>query len=140
MEQKQIQQVLAELQRAYPKYDISALSTKQRGERHLIVIKGFENIGDIDDWSVDMVYPILWKMLRLLEEHKEANHDLRLLFIRDNQFVLWSPDVGCGNVFREIKKPIHKDVYGDQERQHYVGECQDINDVLEYLTTTQVWF
>ena len=79
-------------------------------------------------------------MLEILEKHEEAMRDLRLLFIRGNQFMLHSPNVGFGSVFREMNKPLYIDVYGDQERQHYVGECQDINDVLEYLTQTQVWF
>ena len=54
--------------------------------------------------------------------------------------MLHSPNIGFGSVFREMNKPLYIDVYGDQERQHYVGECQNINDVLEYLTQTQVWF
>ncbi|MBR1604951.1 MAG: hypothetical protein IJ660_02455 [Alphaproteobacteria bacterium] len=140
MEEIKIKQILVELKQAYPKYEIFALSTKQRGNRQLIVVKGFSPVGDIDDWSIDTVYPIYWEMVKLLEQHEGANHDLRFLFIRNNQFVLWSPDVGFGDVFREMKKPLHKDVYGDYAQQHYVGECKDIQDVLDYLTTTDVWF
>lgn len=140
MEKTKVQQILEELKQAYPKREISSLATKQRGNRWLIVIKGFDSTGDIDDWSVDTVYPIFWDMLKQLEQHEGATNDLRFLFIRNNQFVLWSPNVGFGNVFKEFKKPLHKDVYGDYAQQHYVGECKDINDVLAYLTTTDVWF
>ena len=140
MEELRIKKILEELQQAYPKYEISSLSTQQRGNRYLIVVKGFDASGNIDDWTVNVVYPIWWNMLEILDKHEGAMRDLRLLFIRDNQFMLHSPDVGFGSVFREMTKPLHIDVYGDYERQHYVGECMNINDALEYLTTTQVWF
>ena len=140
MKEKQVQQILEELKQAYPRYDISTLPTKQRGNRYLIIVNGFRDEGDIDDFSVDIVYLIRWGMLDILEEQNDAMRDLRLLFIRGNQFVLYSPDVGCGNAFKEFKKPLHKEVYGYFQHQHYVCECQNINDVLEYLTTTDVWF
>ncbi|MBR3662313.1 MAG: hypothetical protein IKN67_03425 [Alphaproteobacteria bacterium] len=140
MEQTKVKQILDELKSAYPKYDISSCLTQQRGDRYLIIVKGFDDVGDIDDWSVDTVYPIWWNMVHILETHEEAMRDLRLLFIRNNQFMLHSPDVGLGSVFKEFKKPLHKEVYGDYAHMHYIGECQDINDVLDYLTQTHVWF
>ncbi|MEE6207719.1 MAG: hypothetical protein VZR95_06675 [Alphaproteobacteria bacterium] len=66
--------------------------------------------------------------------------NFRLLFIRNNQFMLHSPNVGCGDAFREMKRPLRKEVYSDFERQHYIGECRNIADVLEYLTLTQIWY
>ena len=140
MQETKVQQILDRLKQAYPQYEISSLSTKQRGGRHLIIIKGFTDNSDIDDWSIDIVYPVMWKMMTIFEKYEDAMRCLRLLFIRNNQFVFHSPDVGKGNAFKEMQKPVNVDVYGNYERQHYVGQSRDINDVLEYLTTTQVWF
>lgn len=132
--------ITEELKKAFPQLEISMLATKHRGDRSLIVVKGFSQSGDIDDWSVDIVYPIWWRMIEILEQYEDGMRNFRLLFIRDNQFMLHSPEVGFGNVFREFSKPLQQDVYGDFANQHYVGECQNINDVIEYLTSTQVWF
>ena len=140
MEETKIQQILDELRQAHPMYDISALPTKQRGNKQLIVVKGFKNEGNIDSWSISIIYPLQWDMWNILEKNEGATGSLRLLFIRENQFVFYSPDTGCGNVFEEMKKPLHVDVYGGYEHQHYIGECLDINDILEYLSTTQIWF
>ncbi len=134
------EKILKELNNAFPKLEISPFSTKQRIDRTLIVVQGFSEAGDIDDWSINIVYPIWWKMIEILERHEGGMRDFRLLFIRNNQFMLHSPDVGLGNIFKEFSKPLMKDVYGDYERQHYIGNCQNINDVIEYLTSTQIWF
>ena len=138
MEQTQVQQILEELKKAYPNYDISSRLAQRN--RYLIIIKGFNFVGNIDDWSVDLIYPIWWNMMDILAKHEGAMRNLRLLFIRDNQFVLHSPDVGMGSVFKKFKKPLRMDVYGDYERQHYVGECQNINDVLDYLIQIRGYF
>ncbi len=140
MEEASIQQVLKELKQTYPQYKISSLATRQRGNRHLIIVRGFKNTGDIDDWSINVVYPIWWNMMEILEKHEGAMRNFRLLFIRNNQFMLHSPNVGCGDAFREMKRPLRKEVYSDFERQHYIGECRNIADVLEYLTLTQIWY
>ena len=140
MKEEQVQQILEELKQAYPMYDISTLSTKQRENRQLIVVKGFKNEKSIDAWTVGIIYTLRWNMLKILNKHEGATRDLRLLFIRENQFVLYSPDTGRENVFKEIEKPLRVSVYGEAEHQHYIGECDDINDVIEYLTTTTNWF
>lgn len=132
--------VLQALKQAFPNLEISTISTNQRGNKKLIIVKGFSEAGNIDDWSVDTVYPIWWKMIEILDKYKSNSGSFRLLFIRDNQFMLHSPNIGFGNVFRKFDKPLCKYVYGDFERQHYIGECQNINDVIEYLTSTNAWF
>lgn len=140
MKEKQVQQILEELKQTFPMYDISPLPTQQRGNRQLIVVKGFKNEGSLDAWAVGVIYPLRWKMLLILEKYEGATRDLRLLFIRENQFVLYSPDIGYGNVFKEMKKPLRVGVYGDFEHQRYIGECETIDDVIEYLTTNTNWF
>ena len=141
MEETKVQQILENLRQAFPKYEISSLLTKQRGKKYLIIVKGFDAIdSNIDDWSTKIVYPIWWDMMKILETHEEGICNLRLMFIRDNQFLLHSPDVGCGNVFRNMEKPLFRNVYGYAEHQHYICQCQNINDVLEYLTQTQIRF
>jgi hypothetical protein len=132
--------IMEELKNAFPRLEISMLSTKQRGNRKLIIVKGFSEIGDIDDWSVDIVYPIWWKMIEILERYESAMRDFRLLFIRGNQFMFHSPYLGFGDVFGGFSKPLRKDAYGDYAHRHYIGECQNINDVMEYLTSMQVRF
>ena len=140
MEETKTQQILEELKHAFPKYEISSLPTNQRGDRQLIIVQGFDTEGSIDSWSVYVVYPIWWDMMKILEKYEGGLRDFRLMFIRGTQFLLHSPDVGCGNVFKNIEKPLFRKVYGYAEHQHYIGECRDINDVLEYLTTTTTWF
>ena len=140
MEEQKIQEILEEMKQACSELEVSMLSTKQRGDRRLIVVSGFSPSGDIDDWSISVVNPLFWSMRDKLSEHKDEQGSFRMLFIRGNQFVLWSPNVGFGNVFREFDKPLHTDVYGYEAQQHYVGSCKDINDVIGYLTTTHVWF
>lgn len=140
MRETDVQQIVEKLKRAYPKYEISFLATQQRGGRYLITVKGFDAAGDIDDWSVDVVYPVFKGMQELLEQQEDALKYVRLLFIRDNQFMLHSPDVGCGSAFKKMEKPLYVECYGYCENQYYVGECLDIADVLAYLTTMSVCF
>ena len=132
--------LLEELKSAYPRYEISMLPTKQRGDRKLVVVKDLEDAGDVDDWTVDRMYPVWWHMRDILANYENGMRDFRLLFICDNQFMLWSPDVGTGNVFREFKKPLRKEVYGYEAQQRYIGECKSIQDVIDYLTETTIWF
>ena len=140
MEEEKVQEILEKLKQTCPDLEVSMLQTKQRGDRRLIVIQGFSATGDIDDWSINVVNPIMWRMQDKLAEYDGGMLDFRMLFIRGNQFVLWSPDVHFGDVFAEFTKPLHKEVYGYEAQQHYIGGCSDINDVLDYLTHTQVWF
>lgn len=135
-----VQKILEELKRAYPKYEISAHSTQQRGGKYLFVVGGFGAVGDIDDWFLQEVSPFYWEMLKFLEQRVDVRKYIRLLFVRGNQFALYSPDIGCGNVFREMEKIHHEDCFGYYENQYYIGACLNISDVLEYLTTTKVWF
>ena len=139
MQKNDVQQLLEELKLAYPKYEISSLATQQRSGAFLFVVKGFDLNGDIDDWSVDVVYPLFSKMRGLLNQREEGMGCVRLLFVRDKQFVFYSPDFGLGNVFREMTRLSSLDCYGVLEFQHYVGEAFNIDDVLEYLITTKVW-
>lgn len=133
-------EIMEKLKNAFPNLEVSILTTNQRGDRKLIIVKGFSLEGDIDDWSINIVYPIWYKMMEILEQYEGGMRDFRLMFVRGNQFMLHSPEVGRGAVFRHFKKAVRKDVYGDEKYRHYVGECSDINDVLEYLTQTQTWF
>ena len=44
-------------------------------------------------------------------------------------------------IFDELKSVYPKrNVTFHLAHMHYIGECQDINDVLDYLTQTHVWF
>jgi hypothetical protein len=140
MEEKNVQQVLNALKRFYPELDVSILPTKQCDGRWLVVVKGFADEGDIDFWSIQIIYPIWWTMVDILKDFKDGLSQFRLLFVRGNQFLLHSPDVGRGDVFREMKKGLCKDTYGHESLRHYVGQSIDINDVLTYLTETEVWF
>lgn len=140
MPETDVQQILEELKQAYPEYEISSLTTKQRGDKYLFVIKGFDSAGDIDEWSINIVYPAFADIQKFLDQRENTLKNLRLLFVRGNQFVFYTPDIGQGNVFREMTQALHTECYGLYERQHYIGECLNINDVLSYLTTTNVWF
>ncbi|MBP5698509.1 MAG: hypothetical protein J6W96_03165 [Alphaproteobacteria bacterium] len=134
------EEILKELKDAFPLFEIEMLSTEQRGNKSLIVVKGFSQNGNIDDWYSRTVYPIWWEMISILDNYKRGLRSFRLLFVRGNQFMLHSPNVDCGDVFREFKELLYKDISGYDSMQRYVGECRDINELLEYLTTTQIWF
>ena len=136
MEEK-IQQILDGIKEAYPKLEVSVLPTKRRGDMRLIVIKGFDDKGDIDDWSEDIVCPILWDTVKpLIDELEEGWKHFRVIFVRDNEFVLHSPDVGFGNVFAEMHEPVQVSAFGYEEWHHYVGESRQIQEVLDFLTQT----
>lgn len=140
MEEQKVPQILEELKQAYPNLEFSVLPTQRHNGMKLVVIKGFDDNSekDIDDWSVDVVYPILWGTIMPLAEKYEAMRYVRFIFIRGTEFVLHSPDVGLGSVFACLRKPIdiHVVVFGSEKRRHYVGECQKINDVIDFLTNT----
>ncbi len=140
MQEMNVQKILEELKQVYPKYEVSALPTQQRGGRYLFVVSGFGTLGDIDDWFLQEVSPFYREMLKFLEQRVDVWKYIRLLFVRGNQFVLYSPDMGLGNVFYKMEKAHQEDCFGYYENQYYIGECLNINDVLEYLTTTKVWF
>ena len=140
MQETNVQQILEGLRQAYPKYEISSLPTRQRGGKYLFVIKGFDPAEDIDEWSINIVYPAFADMQKFLDQRENTLKNVRLLFVCGNQFVFYTPDIGRGNVFREMKQALHLECYGLYERQHYIGECSNIDDVLNYLTTTNVWF
>ena len=141
MKETSVQQILEELRQAYPGYEISALPTQQRGGKYLFIVKGFASGGDIDDWSVDVVYPLFSDMREVLKQNKNALIYGRLLFVRDNQFVFYTPDTcWSGNIFREMKETLHYESYGYEEYRHYIGECLNIDELLTYLTTTNVRF
>lgn len=132
--------VLEKLKKNFPELEFAAYSTNQRGKRKLITVRGLSSNQDIDYWVINTVYPVWRKMVEIIQKYKKGMSNFRLMFVQDNQFMLHSPDVGCGNVFVEFFKPINIEVYGYYEKQHYVGECYDINEVIEYLTQTKIRF
>ena len=140
MQKTDVQQILEELRKVYPEYEISALLTQQKRGRYLFVISNFASGEDIADWAVYTVSPVYQEMFRFFEQRIDARKYIRLLFVRSNQFVLYSPDIGRGSVFRKMEKAHYRECFGYHENQYYVGECLNIEDVLEYLTTTDVWF
>ena len=140
MDKQKAEELLEKLKSSYAEYEISILPIKQQVARWLVVVNDSHQTGDLDDWSIDVIRPIGRAMADILGKYEGGLIDFRLLFIRCNQFVLWSPDVGTGNAFAEFKKPLKTSVYGYESHQHYVGECQDIQDVLNYLTGTSVWY
>ena len=59
------EEILKELKDAFPLFEIEMLSTEQRGNKSLIVVKGFSQNGNIDDWYSRTVYPIWWEMISI---------------------------------------------------------------------------
>lgn len=132
-------EIMKELEQTFPLMQFLRFQTKQSGNTELLGILEFSPRRDIDYWTVEVVYPIAKRIQEILQKHDYDG--FRLMFIKDNQFVLYSPDVGCGSVFREYDKPIYSiDVWGYKEQQHYVGVCQNIMDVVEYLKQTTICF
>ena len=140
--EEQVQQILDGIKVAFPKFEVSVLSTKRRGDLRLIVIKGFDDECDIDDWSENVVYPILSDTVKpLIDGLEKGWRHFRVIFIRDNEFVLYSPDVGLGNIFARMHQPVHVEGFGYEEWHHYVGESRQIQGVLDFLTQTpEIYF
>lgn len=132
-------EIMKELEQTFPSLEFLLFSTKQHDNKELIGIIGFSGRGNSVYWSIEVVSPLAKRMHEILQKHEYDN--FRLMFIRGNQFVLYSPDTGCGNVFREYDKPIQIDVYNFiKEQQYYIGACHNIVDVVDYLKHTTICF
>lgn len=135
-----VQQILDELKQAFEGYEISVVSTRQRGGKCLFVVSGFSAAGEIDAWPIEEVRPLYREMQAFLKQRMDVLKYARLLFVRGTQFVFYSPDIGGGSVFRKMETLHNLECYGYEHSQYYVGACLNIDDVVEYLTTTDVWF
>jgi len=140
MEEQKQNQFLEALRLVYPDYKFLLLSTMQRGDKMILKVQG--KVGSLDTWEYDKGCQMWWDVIRPTAEKLGIVGDIRTLFIlSQTEFVLYAPDIGIrGGVFREIKKPVHYNVYGDIWYQYYVGKCLQIDDVITYLQKTKVPF
>jgi len=58
MQETEIKQILEELRKVYPEYEITAFPTQQKRGRYLFVVSNFVSGGDIDDWAIYTVSPV----------------------------------------------------------------------------------
>lgn len=142
MTKKQATNFVDELKKAFPKYDISTRETKQRSKLKLILFQGFTTVQGLDDWALDVINNFWWKkIVKLFDKHKGATQQFRILFIKENQFVLYSNYEYLGGKLCEARIPISNlDQNGLEENMYWMGECKDINDLLTFLTTTKEHF
>lgn len=97
----------------------------------LLIIKDDTEAADIDDWAINHVYPLHFKISCLLE-NSNAMHDTRMLFCRKNYFVLYSPEVWF-SPFRGFNGLQYSSWYGKGRSSHIVAEACDIEEVIDYL-------
>lgn len=133
MEEEKQNQLLEAVRNACPKAEISLLSTMQRGDKMLLLIKGAG--GNLDNWGFSEGADLWWSVIHPTADKLKINGSIRTLFIlSDTDFVLYAPALGIyGGVFGDMKKPIKYEVYGGEWHQYYVGKCQRVDDVIDYL-------
>jgi len=133
MEEQKQNQLLEAVRDACPKAEVSLLSTMQRGDKMLLLIKGVG--GNLDNWGFSEGSDLWWGVIRPTTEKLKINGSVRTLFIlSDTEFVLYAPALGIfGGVFGDMKKPVHCEVYDSEWHQYYVGKCQQVKDVIDYL-------
>lgn len=131
-EQKQ-NKLLGVLQKACPSCEFSLLSTMQRGDKMLLMVKG--NVGSLASWEYGRGSELWWDIIQPTAEKLGIKGDIRTLFIlSDTEFVFYAPVLGIrGGVFGDMKKPVRYEAVGDEYHRHYLGECQTVTDVINYL-------
>ena len=130
MEQKEIEKLQTAIKSVCPQeYEMEIKQTK-RARVHLVVIKEPPRAIDVSDWCIFFTFPLhASRVSRLLDKPG----DLRTLYCCGDMFVLFSPLDG---VFRNFTGVIRYNVYGTEFNQHYVGECEDISKLVEFITET----
>lgn len=132
MKQEIIEELLRRFQDAAPDTEISVYPTASRSHAPLFVIKDKTAAApNIDDWSINTVYPLRNNFLSLLENCSETTA-IRMFFCAGNKFVfytIWT------DIFNEVPELCHVLWYGNEDYSHCVGECSDIGKVINYLTT-----
>ena len=133
MEEQKQNQLLEAVRDACPDAEFSLLSTMQRGDKMLLLIKGVG--GNLDNWGFSEGSDLWWGVIRPITEKLKINGSIRTLFVlSDTEFVLYAPALGIfGGVFGDMKKPVSYEVYGNEWHQYYAGTCQRVEDVIDYL-------
>ncbi len=110
--------------------DISILSTRR--QIFLMVIKyPYQENFELNEWAIVNICPLHWdKINPLIKKHSLP---IRCLYCYDNNFVLFSPDLGR-DILGNVKIPIDYNSYGFENNHHYVGDCRDINQLISFLT------
>lgn len=133
MEEEKQNQLLQAVRDACPKAEVSLLTTMQRGDKMLLVVKGA--LGALDAWGFSTGSDLWWSVIHPATEKLKISGSIRTLFIlSDTDFILYAPALGIyGGVFGDMKKPIGFEVYGDEWHRYYAGRCENVDDVINYL-------
>jgi len=134
MEEQKQNQLLEAVRDACPDAEFSLLTTMQRGDKMLLLVKS-SHMGNIDAWGFSKGSDLWWSVIYPATEKLGVSGSIRTLFVlSDTEFVLYAPALGIfGGVFGDLKKPVSYEVHGGEWHQYYVGTCQHINDVIDYL-------
>ena len=129
MDTNQIENLLDAIKDVCP-FDISILSTRRR--ILLMVIKyPYQENFELNEWAVAGVRSLHWDKINPLI--KKYSLPIRCLYCYDNNFVLFSPDLGR-NILYNVEFPIDYNGYGFAEYHNYVGGCLDIKQLISFLT------
>ena len=133
MEEQKQDQLLETLQKAYPRYKFSLLSTMQRSAVMLLLVKGTST--DLNNWGFSNGSNVWWNTILPTAKKLGVLGEIRTLFvISDEAFVLYAPALGIkGGVFGDFKEPIELEAYGNEYHRYYVGKCRSVSNVIRYL-------
>lgn len=131
MNTNQIENLLEAIKEVCP-FDINILSTRRR--ILLMIIKyPYQEDFELNEWAIVNVCFLHWDKINPLI--KKYSLPIRCLYCYDNNFVLFSPDLGVGrNILYNAEFPVDYNEYGFGEHHNYVGVCLDINQLISFLT------
>jgi len=130
MEQQQIKEILAAIKNVCPQdLGVSILPTKRRGCVNIIHFHYRSARIDVDDWAYE-VHRLHWDKVHPLLQQPG---DFRELYCCGNHFIFYSPFDG---IFSRFEHPLEYQAYGHADRSWYFGECENIKDLIMYLTET----
>ena len=125
--------LLSDLQRDCPGYDFSAFDPQRSRDLWLLVIKDPSETGDIEDWSINVVYPLRENKIIPILKRYNAQYKCRVMFRRGDQFVLYSM---WPEVFSHFGEEVACEWCGSDEDLHCMGENPHIEAIIAYLQNT----
>ncbi len=125
--------LLSDLRRDCPGYEFSAFDTQNLCDLRLLVIKDPGEAGDIDDWLVNVVYPLRKNKIKPIMKQYNAQYKCRVMFRRGDQFVLYSM---WPEVFSHFGEEVACEWCGSDEDLHCMGENPHVDAIIEYLQNT----
>lgn len=126
------EKVLTAIKEACPR-DCKVSVCKTARSVNLIIIDYRYTDVDIDEWTIERVYPLNWEIGRKITNPG----DYRLLYCCGNKFVFYSPFEGVFSGFDDL---LNYEVFDNEFQHKYVGECREITNLVTYFKKREECF